>query len=926
MRAPRVRATRPVASLLLPLFIFASPLSGQSSAAPRISVAARADSAVDPITAPGYIAPPAAIARLVDAPRDSNYAYSSANPGNRRYLLRMVGDGLPTLAALGKPHYNLAGFQVDWRGNRARSLTTRSSAGIELREWATDRIIRIAVPTGARVGSTAWSPDGSSLAFMAELPDATHLFVADPATGKVRQVTTTPLLATMVTNFEWTADGRSLIAVLLPTPRRAEPAAAPVATEPRIRINDDNRLKTRTYASLLETDHDKALLEYYTTGQLALIDVKSRAVRKIGAPAMIRSLDASPDGRLFRITSLDKPFSWVLPWTSFGTTETLMDQTGKVLRQMANRPLRESDPDTTRTPTAGAGGRGAAASAPADTGRRSLGWDPFQTAMLYLQVVPAEKSRRGDSAASTTPRQRPDRLMRWVAPFDSTSAQEVYRTEGRLNSYRFSDDGTILFTSETANNQTTDYAVWLGDSVRKVALYQRRNGNGGGRGGAGGVPFPPAAGRGGTTGGSTASLVNATGRRGVPVVMTSPDGKSVFLQGTTTGRESAADSAKGAATEVDSNAVPKVWIERVDLQTGKRSRIYESTGEIGETILSPLDADFQHALIQRESKTVVGQTFVLTLADGSVRQLTHNRDLMPEITNAIRRVVWARRADGHTFRINVTLPRDYREGTRLPALFWFYPSEFQDQAAYDRGLGGRGGAAPRYPSYGPRSIEFLVTQGYAVIQPDAPIFSENGQPPNDHYVDDLRDDLAATIDALDTLAIIDRQRLGIGGHSYGAFSTANAMVHTPFFKAGIAGDGNYNRTLTPNGFQNERRDLWQGRDVYLAMSPFLYADRLNGALLMYHSEEDQNVGTDPINSIKMFHALMGLGKTTALYMYPYEDHGPVARETVLDQWARWVAWLDKYVKQANRPPAAKAATSPATSPGAGASPPPDRRP
>ena len=148
---------------------------------------------------------------------------------------------------------------------------------------------------------------------------------------------------------------------------------------------------------------------------------------------------------------------------------------------------------------------------------------------------------------------------------------------------------------------------------------------------------------------------------------------------------------------------------------------------------------------------------------------------------------------------------------------------------------------------------------------------------------------------------IDRTRLAIGGHSYGAFSTVNAMVHTPFFKAGIAGDGDYNRTLTPTGFQNERRDFWQAKQTYLDMSPFLFADHLNGALLMYHSEEDQNVGTAPINSIRMFHALQSLGKTTALFMYPYEDHGPVAKETDLDQWARWVLWLDKYVKNANKP-------------------------
>jgi dipeptidyl aminopeptidase/acylaminoacyl peptidase len=193
----------------------------------------------------------------------------------------------------------------------------------------------------------------------------------------------------------------------------------------------------------------------------------------------------------------------------------------------------------------------------------------------------------------------------------------------------------------------------------------------------------------------------------------------------------------------------------------------------------------------------------------------------------------------------------------------------------------------------------LITQGYAVVQPDAPIVGPSGRM-NDNYVNDLRNNLSAVIDELDRLGYIDRSRLGIGGHSYGAFSTVNAMVHTPFFKAGIAGDGAYNRTLTPNNFQSERRDLWEARDTYLSMSPFLYADHLTGNLLMYLGAEDQNVGTDPTNSLRLLHALQGMGKTAALYIYPYEDHGQVTKETILDQWARFTAWLDLYVKSTGK--------------------------
>ena len=182
-----------------------------------------------------------------------------------------------------------------------------------------------------------------------------------------------------------------------------------------------------------------------------------------------------------------------------------------------------------------------------------------------------------------------------------------------------------------------------------------------------------------------------------------------------------------------------------------------------------------------------------------------------------------------------------------------------------------------------------------MIEPDCPIMGDSGKM-NDNYTRDLRENLDVVIDAMVDQGYVDRSRMGIGGHSYGAFSTVNALTLVPYFKAGIAGDGMYNRSLTPFGFQSERRDFFQAEQTYLDMSPFFRADKISGALLMYHSTEDQNVGTAPISSIRMFHALQGLGKPAALYMYHYEDHSVATYARDLDQWARWFAWFDVYVK------------------------------
>lgn len=854
------------------------------SAAPAVAAAQNAPAApkaADPLADEGYVKPPEAIARLVTAPRERNASFTAPSPGARRYFMRLVSDGLPKLQYVGKAHHNLGGLQIDQQGNRERALTMRAAAGIEVTEWASGRKVAVAVPPGARVASPVWSPDGTQIAFLALYDDATQLWVADAATGKARAVSGRNVLATTVTQPEWTADGVSLVTVLVPDGRGPEPKEPALATGPMVRLNESNKLKTRTYADLVMSPFEKELLAYHITGQLAVINTKTKAVRKVGTPALIRAIDPSPDGQFHKVTWVEKPFSYALPVVSYGARDVVLDASGTLVREVAKRPLRESD-----DPSDPMGGRPRAGT---DTSKRDIKWHPFVPGLLYTQVAPARTGNGGrngaaagaartdsgaaNGAANGAAARRNDRIMHWKPPFDSASATVLYETANRITNSRFNEAGTILFVTESSTAGTLEQAIFLTENNTKYTVITPRRG------------ADTTQVRGGFGGRNADGLVTRPGNKGVPVVMVSTDGKFVYRIGT------AADTAK----------VQNTWVEKIEIKTGSIARIYESEANVVESVSAPLDDDFSKAVIQRESATTVPQSYVLTLATKEAKQITQNVDVMPELSAAVKKTIIAKRADGYTFNVKVTLPAGYKEGTRLPAMFWFYPYEYDNQAAYDRAATQNAQRERRYPTYGPRSLAFLVTQGYAVVEPDAPIFASEGQLPNDNYVADLRNNLSAVIDALDTLAIIDRHRLGLGGHSYGAFSTVNAMVHTPFFKAGIAGDGAYNRTLTPNGFQSERRDIWAGRQTYLDMSPFLYADQLNGALLMYHSTEDQNVGTDPINSTRLYHALMGLGKTTSLYMYPYEDHGPIAQETVLDQWARWVAWLDKYVKNANSP-------------------------
>ncbi|MCI0436013.1 MAG: prolyl oligopeptidase family serine peptidase, partial [Gemmatimonadetes bacterium] len=560
--------------------------------------------------------------------------------------------------------------------------------------------------------------------------------------------------------------------------------------------------------------------------------------------------------------------------------EEVWDGTGKTLAEVSKRELnlgvRSDDP--VAAPGAGGGG------GDNQQGRREVSWRTDGQGLTYLEQDPAPPA---DSAAADTPAvdrggrggqagaeggsRRMDRVYQWLAPFDSASKKVVYEQNTRMSGHRFSEDMKVLFFTERSGQNTSEIAVFLDTPGEKHTLARYRGediyANPGSlvmtRGGAGGGGF--GGGRGGGGGGGSVQL--------------SADGQHVFYQGTQYDRN-------------PEEVAPKPFIDRVNIRSGDKSRVWEANNsDVYERVASILDIDAGRFIVSRESPTSAPQSFLLE--NGQAKQLTQNRDLFPDLTTAPKQSFIVTRPDGFKFKVNVTLPPGHREGTRLPAMFWFYPREYAGQEEYDRGA--RTYNKNAFQNFGSRSMHFLTRLGYAVVEPDAPIVGNTGQM-NNNYENDLRNNLSVVIDSLDRRGLVDRGRIGIGGHSYGAFSTVNAMVHTPFFKAGIAGDGNYNRTLTPMQFQSERRLFWDAPEVYLRMSPLLYANNLTGALLMYHGLHDQNVGTAPQHAPNLFHALNGLGKTVSMFLYEFEDHGPATLETQLDMWARWAAWLDKYVK------------------------------
>jgi dipeptidyl aminopeptidase/acylaminoacyl peptidase len=892
-----------------------------------------------------YLTPPKEILDAVLATRGENISLSNISPDGKKFLITKT-EGLPPISRLGCPCAHLAEMAFDPVAGRTRDLWVRSADGFELFYHADRRTIPVKIPSGARVSNPAWSPDGAQLAFFAHFQDATHICLANTETGECRQITKTPVLATLVTTFQWSKDGKRIQTVERPDSGKNWELKSAMVSGPKVRVARDGPNPSRTYRYLLESPHDMQLLEHLITGQLVTIDVADGKVTKIGGPTMISSVSPSPEAKQFRVTTVKKPFSYYVPFQRFGSMESVWDAEGKSLAMLSERGLRENEPAPTAVATPatgptgrfGAGGRKGATAQPADPvnpppdptdpapmplpgpgpdpdpnagprfgpqvdsdGKRDLVWRPDGAGLSYLQLEPAKTDpktapktsdpKSPPSKASVTEPPRKDRVMLWVPLFGKDDVKVVFESATRIASAQYTDDGGMMFVTQTIDNARTITAIDLKDTKiqytifksstrgteadpkstpKKAADEQQPKGKGGFGGGFGGAGGP--------------TLLTRGGRSGSNVVRVSSTG-DVYLSGT--------DRVRGGEA-----GFSRPYLDKVNIKTGAKTRIFEGKGGMTETIDAVDGDDVTRVFTTRQKADVVPDSYVTELATGKTTKLTSNVNRSPWFNELKVQRFQVTRVDGFKFNVKVTTPP--KATGKLPALFWIYPREYADQAAYNagagRGGGGGGGAAPgRFQTPNPRSMTLLTLLGYAVVEPDIPIVGPAGRM-NDNYIPDLRNSLWAVIDDLDKRGIIDRDRLAVGGHSYGAFSTANALAHTPFFKAGIAGDGNYNRTLTSMSFQTERRQLWEARETYLEMSPLLWANRVNGALLMYHGMEDANVGTDPINAEHLFLALDGLGKPAALYMYPYEGHGPVSRETTLDLWARWVAWLDMYVK------------------------------
>ena len=785
--------------------------------------------------ASGYLTPPKVIVDILDAAPTPTVVVDPP----RRMIAIVERKSMPTIADLSEPIYRLAGERINPRTSGQQQRTGLTTA-ITLRTIADGVERKVVVPASPHLGGVSFSPNGKFLSFTQTRADGIDLYVADTANGQSRLLVS-DLNATTGDPCDWLENSTELLCHVVPAGRGPEPKAAAVPAGPNIQETAGKAAPAPTFEDLLKTEHDEALFEHYFTSQLVFVDVAKGVKTPIGKPGIIDQASVSPSNEYLLVSRVKRPFSRLMPLNDFPEDVEIWNRKGEVVRKVADVPSGEGVPINGVL-----------------TGPRAWRWRADQPAT----AVWAEALDGGDLRTKVPFR---DKVMTLAAPF-TAEPKELAKTEFRFGSISWTEKGTALLSESDRATRTT--RTWLLDpGAEPRKLWDRKQED------RYGDPGSPVAKRGGGGGGGFGGFGGGGGGSS-PILQY---GEYVYLTGT------------GASPEGD-----RPFLDRLSLKTLQSERLFRCEPNSYESVVAPLTPDAKMLLTRFETKTDPPNYFVRDLNAGTKKAVTSFADPQPQLRGIQSQFVTYERKDGVKLSATLYLPANYQKGQKLPMVMWAYPREFTDPDV----AGQISGSPYRFTTVSGPSHLLLLTQGYAIFDnPTMPIIGP-GETANDTYVEQLVASAQAAVDKVVELGVADRDRVGVGGHSYGAFMTANLLAHSDLFRAGIARSGAYNRSLTPFGFQSERRTFWEVPDIYAKMSPFWFANTINEPILLTHGEMDDNSGTFPIQSERLYMALKGHGATVRYITLPYEAHGYTARESVLHTVAEMLNWMDKWVKNA----------------------------
>lgn len=779
-----------------------------------------------------YQTPPKEILDLADYERAPSVSMDS----KKENILLSYTNTYKSLEELNQVEMKLGGLRINPTTNISSTVTYINNLKLSKIKNGTPKQI-IGLPENAKITNISWSPDEKKIAFTNTTSKGVELWVVDIATVSAKKLTSDNLNANLGNPINWFRDSNKLLIKVLPKNRETlinnekEIPTGPIISETSGGTSSQNR----TFQDLLKNKIDEANFEILTTSELHIVDLNGDS--KLYKEAAIYSDESfSPNGNYIKLTTINKPFSYVVPYYRFPQTETVYDTKGILVKEINNVPLDEIRAKGFMSTRAG---------------KRGFSWRPDEPSTLYF----TEALDDGDANKEVEFR---DEVYLWKAPFNETPKSFV-KTKLRFSGITWGNKETAIYSeywydTRTLKRYLINPSIEGGNpKIIEDRNYQDRY----------------------SDPGSFQMKKNDFGRYVLNI-----ENDKLYLLGDGFSKEG-----------------QNPFMDEFDINSLKTKRLYRSElKNKKEDLLSLEDAKKGEVLVRIESKNEYPNYYFRNLKTKKLTQITNFKNPFESLKNVHKEVISYQRNDNVTLSGTLYLPADYnktKKDKKLPLLIWAYPQEFKDKNS-----AGQNTQNPNeftFPNYG--SFVYWVNRGYAVLDDASfPIIGEGTTEPNDTFITQLVANAEAAINAVDELGYIDRKKVAIGGHSYGAFMTANLLTHSNLFTCGIARSGAYNRTLTPFGFQSEQRNYWDVPTIYNSMSPFMNAEKMKTPILLIHGEADNNPGTFTLQTERYYQALKGLGAPARMVILPKESHGYRAKENIFHLLWEQDQFLEKHLK------------------------------
>ena len=737
-----------------------------------------------------------------------------------------------SIAELSETEMRLAGLRINPVTNIGSRTTFYNNLKVKKTSEKEAKQVT-GLPKNPRLSGFRWSPDESRIACLNTTDKGVEVWVLNVKSGTVKKITEANINANMGSTISWFKDNKHLLVKTLPKDRKSLiNTAVAVPTGPTISVSDGSKAQNRTYQDLLKTPNDEFNFEQLAHSEITKVSIDGSSADFLPS-AMYRGVSFSPDGNYIMVTKIKRPFSYLVTYSRFPSESIIYDTNGTVVKTVNDVPLDEVRP------------KGFMATR---TGKRNMFWRADQPSTL----VWAEALDEGNPDIEVDYR---DAVYQSKAPFNQTP-ELILKTKQRFSGITWGDENTAVAYDYWWNTRNTKTYIFNPSKPKLAAkIISDRNYQD--------VYSDP---------GSFVTSKNNFGQYTLEI-----NNNKMYLMG------------DGYTKD---GQFP--FIDEYDAKSNATKRLYTSeyTDKV-ENLNSALDMKKGEILVRIESPTEYPNYYIRNIKKNDLKAITSFDNPFKSLEKVNKRVISYKRDDGLDLDGTLYLPLNYEAGKKYPMILWAYPREYKDKASASQSTSNANEFV--YPYWG--SPIYWVTRGYVVLDDAAfPIVGEGTEEPNDSFREQLVGNGKAAIDAVDNLGYIDRERVAVGGHSYGAFMTANLLSHSNLFAAGIARSGAYNRTLTPFGFQSEERSYWEAPDIYYNMSPFMHADKMKTPLLLIHGVADNNSGTYPLQSERYFNALKGLGAPVRLVMLPKESHGYRAKESIMHMLWEQDQWLDKHVK------------------------------